>query len=94
MFSKLLIMSIPLIEDEPKVAVTEILQILLPTYLKNAQKIYDEGQQSDEIITMITHLLANLASNLTQSDEVDASSIAVFNLVCRVYDLKDEYSCL
>ena len=43
---------------------------------------------------MITHLLANLASNLIQSDEVEASSIAVFNLVCRVYDLKDEYSCL
>ena len=34
MFSQLLIMSLPRIEDEPKVAVTEILQILLPTYLQ------------------------------------------------------------
>ena len=41
MFSKLLIMAIPHIEDEPKVAVTEILQILLPTYLKNAQKLHE-----------------------------------------------------
>ena len=32
--------------------------------------------------------------NLAQSDEVEASSIAVFNLVCRVFDLKDDYECL
>ena len=39
-------------------------------------------------------MLTNLASNLIQSDEVEASSIAVFNLVCRVFDYKDEYTCL
>lgn len=39
-------------------------------------------------------LLENLSHNLAQSDEVEASSIAVFNLVCRVFDLKDEYECL
>ena len=38
--------------------------------------------------------MENLTYNLAQSDEVEASSIAVFNLVCRVFDLKDDYSCL
>lgn len=38
MFSQLLINALPQIEDEPKVAITEILQILLPTYLKLAPK--------------------------------------------------------
>jgi hypothetical protein len=32
MFGNMLIQAIPLIEDEPKVAVTELLQLLLPTY--------------------------------------------------------------
>jgi hypothetical protein len=39
MFSQLLIMSLPMIEDEPKVAITEILQILLPTYLNMSPKL-------------------------------------------------------
>ena len=43
---------------------------------------------------MITQLLQNLAAVLSQSDEVEASSIAVFNLVCRVFDLKEEYQCI
>ena len=77
-------MSLPHIEDDPKVAITEILQILLPTYLKSKEPISDTIHQ----------LLENLAFNLTQCDEVEASSIAVFNLVCRVYDLKDEHECL
>ena len=77
-------MSLPHIEDEPKVAITEILQILLPTYLKSSQPISDT----------IHKLLENLAFNLSQSDEIEASSIAVFNLVCRVYDLKDDHACL
>ena len=88
MFSQLLIMSLPRIEDEPKVAITEILQILLPTYLKMAPK------QKNGIVTTIGTLLENLSFNLSQSDEVEASSIAVFNLVCRVFDLKDENACL
>ena len=32
-----------------------------------------------------------MAFNLGQTDEVEASSIAVFNLVCRVYDLREEF---
>jgi len=90
MFSQLLIMSLPRIEDEPKVAITEILQILLPTYLKMAPKM----KQPSSLVQTMTSLLENLAFNLAQSDEVEASSIAVFNLVCRVYELKDEYECL
>ena len=95
-------MSLPRIEDEPKVAVTEILQILLPTYLqiesakmaKQKPGAASGQQQTNTAITTIHNLLENLTFNLAQSDEVEASSIAVFNLVCRVFDLKDDYSCL
>lgn len=33
MFSSLLVMSLPSVEDEPKVVITEIMQNLLPVYL-------------------------------------------------------------
>ena len=38
MFGQLLIMSIPTVEDEPKVAITEILHILLPVFLQSHAK--------------------------------------------------------
>lgn len=79
-------------------AITEILQILLPTYLKMAPKFGKQktaaGAQANNVVATIGQLLENLTYNLAQSDEVEASSIAVFNLVCRVFDLKDEYACL
>lgn len=37
-------MSLPMIEDEPKVAITEILQILLPTYLNLSSKLQKQKQ--------------------------------------------------
>ena len=52
------------------------------------------GPQANNVLATIGQLLQNLTYNLAQSDEVEASSIAVFNLVCRVFDLKDEYACL
>ena len=33
MFSSLLVMSLPSVEDEPKVVITEIMQTLLPVFL-------------------------------------------------------------
>ncbi len=83
----MLINAIPNIEDEPKVAITELLQILLPTYLScfNTPKIPTKT---------ITDLLDNLTINLKKADEIEASAIAVFNLVCKVFEMRNEYKCL
>jgi len=39
-------------------------------------------------------LLKNLSLNLQQSDEVETSSISVFNLVCKIYEFREQYECL
>lgn len=31
---------------------------------------------------------------MQRSDEIETSSIAVFNLVCRIFDFREEYPCL
>ena len=38
MFMKLMVMSLPQIEDEPKVIITEIMQIILPSLIKMHEK--------------------------------------------------------
>lgn len=70
-----------MIEDEPKVAITELLQLLLPTY-------YASFANPKTPTKLTTLLLDNLTSNLKKADEIEASAIAVFNLVCKVYDLR------
>lgn len=82
----MLIVAIPTVEDEPKVAITELLMILLPTYLQsfNSPKIPTKT---------MTQLLDNLSSNLEHADEVEASAIAVFNLVCKIFGMRTDYKC-
>jgi len=92
-FGSLLINCLPSVEDEPKVAVTEILHILLPVYLASHNKNGPFNKKS-AVVKTITQLLHNLTLNLRQSDEIEASSIAVFNLVCKVFDLRDDFECL
>ena len=92
MFSTLLVMCLPQIEDEPKVAITEILQVLLPTYLEMHSK--PPFSKETPVVKMIENLLKNLTLNLQQSDEIEASSISVFNLVCRIFDLREKHECL
>ena len=43
---------------------------------------------------MIENLLQNLTLNLQKSDEIEASSISVFNLVCRIFELRETHDCL
>ena len=43
---------------------------------------------------MIEKLLQNLTENLQHSDEIEASSISVFNLVCRIFELREKHDCL
>ena len=50
--------------------------------------------QDTVVVQMINKLLTNLTQNLQQSDEIEASSISVFNLVCRIFDLREKYGCL
>ena len=92
MFSQLLIMCLPQIEDEPKVAITEILQILLPAYLEMNSK--PPFTRESHVVKTVEKLLANLTTNLQQSDEIEASAISVFNLVCRIFDLRETHECL
>lgn len=87
MFGNLLIQALPMMEDEPKVAITEILQILLPTY-------YASFSNPKTPTKLTTTLLDNLTVNLKKSDEIEASAIAVFNLVCKIYDLRGQHKCL
>ena len=42
-------------------------------------------------VETVSKLLANLTRNLQQSDEIEASAISVFNLVCRIFDLKETH---
>jgi len=35
-----------------------------------------------------------LTANLKKSDEIEASAIAVFNLVCKIFDLRVQHKCL
>lgn len=73
-FSSLLVMSLPSVEDEPKVVITEIMQNLLPVFLasRDANGDFKEAQNT------ISQLIYNLTLNLQRSDEVEASSISVF----------------
>jgi hypothetical protein len=42
----------------------------------------------------MTLLLDNLTVNLQKADEVEASAIAVFHLVCKVFAMRSQYKCL
>jgi hypothetical protein len=90
MFSSLLVMSLPSVEDEPKVVITEIMQNLLPVYLSGQ----DASGQVTEAQNMVAQLIYNLSLNLQRSDEVEASSISVFQLVCRVFEMREQFKCL
>lgn len=61
--------------------------ILLPTYLSsfNTPKIPTKT---------MTLLLDNLSGNLQKADEVEASAIAVFNLVCKVFEMRSDFKCM
>ena len=86
-FGNLFVVAIPAMEDEPKVAITDIMMLLLPTYLAAFNK--------PKIPTVyITELLKNLSMNLKRADEIEASAIAVFNLVCKVYEMRKDFKCL
>lgn len=93
MFSNLLVMSLPSVEDEPKVVITEIMQSLLPIFLQS-RDISATKQSFTEAQNTITQLIFNLTLNLQRSDEVEASSISVFQLVCRVFEMRQSYKCL
>ena len=83
----MLIVAIPNVEDEPKVTITELLQILLPVYLSsfNSPKIPTKT---------LTLLLDNLTLNLAKADEIEASAIAVFNLVHKIFEMRSQFKCL
>lgn len=67
--------------------ITEIWQLLLPTYLQSFK--------TDKIPTKtMTALLDNLSLNLQHADEVEASAIAVFNLVCKVFESRKDFKCM
>jgi len=42
----------------------------------------------------MTALLDNLSLNLQHADEVEASAIAVFNLVCKVFESRKDFKCM
>lgn len=74
MFSSLLVMSLPSVEDEPKVVITEIMQSLLPVFLAGK----DQSGDFQDAQNTICQLIYNLTLNLQRSDEIEASSISVF----------------
>jgi hypothetical protein len=76
-----------MIEDEPKVAITDIWMLLLPTYFSSFKK----AQRPTEDMTK---LIGNLSLNLQRADEIEASAIAVFNLVCKVFEMRNEHNCI
>lgn len=39
-------------------------------------------------------MLDNLTSNLKKLDEIEASAIAVFNLICKIFEQKTQQKCL
>jgi hypothetical protein len=87
MFGNLLISAIPAVEDEPKVTITEIWMLLLPTYLGSFK--------TDKVPSKtMALLLDNLSLNLQKADEVEASAIAVFNLVCKVFEMRKDFKCM
>ena len=46
------------------------------------------------VVKTVGNLLSNLTQNLQQSDEIEASAISVFNLVCRIFELRETHGCL
>ena len=73
-FNRVLVESLLKVEDEVMIVVTEIISSLLPLYFSHA----DQSQ--------ISQLVANLQQNLKQSDEIDSSSISVFQLLSQIMD--------
>ena len=62
MFGQLLIKSIPSVDDGPKVAITEILTILLPLYLASHNKT--PAKKESVAVQTISELLNNLTLTL------------------------------
>jgi hypothetical protein len=75
MFSRVLIESLLNSEDEVRIIVTEVINLVLPMML-----------EQDGFEKQITYLLKNLLKNLKQSDEIESSAISVFALITRIID--------
>lgn len=63
---------------------------MLPVFLasRDASGDYKDAQDT------VAQLIYNLTLNLQRSDEIEASSISVFQLVCRVFEMRSQYKCL
>lgn len=83
-FGQMLIVAIPAVEEEPKVAITEVLMLILPTYCATFSKPKVPCETMGKLIE-------NLTLNLRHADEISASAKAVFLLVCKVFDLRLEF---
>ena len=75
MFNRVLIESLLNSEDEVRILVTEVINMVLPMMLEQA-----------EFEKQIGYLIKNLQKNLKQSDEIESSAISVFALITRIID--------
>jgi hypothetical protein len=75
MFSRVLIESLHNLEDEVRILVTDIINMVLPLMLSQ-----------NEWEKQVAYLLKNLQKNLKQSDEIESSAISVFALINKIID--------
>ena len=75
MFSRVLIESLLNLEDEVRILVTDIINMVLPLMLSQ-----------NEWEKQVAYLLKNLQKNLKQSDEIESSAISVFALINKIID--------
>ncbi len=68
-------MSLVRVEEEPRVIIAEIIESFLPFYI--------ELEDNEKYISL---LLNNLQTNLTETDEIECSAIAIFNLLVKIFD--------
>jgi hypothetical protein len=74
-FHRVLIESLLNLEDEVKIFVTDLINMILPLYL-----------ESPGFEKQISYLLKNLQKNLRNSDEIESSAISIFALITRIID--------
>ncbi|CDW76484.1 snf2 chromatin remodeling protein [Stylonychia lemnae] len=75
MFNRVLIESLLKVEEEVMILVTELIQSMLDQYIQ--QPGYEK---------QLSQLILNLQQNLKQSDEIESSSISVFQLINYIMD--------
>ena len=75
MFSRVLIESLLNLEDEVRILVTDVINMVLPLMLSQPEWEKQVG-----------YLLKNLQKNLKQSDEIESSAISVFALINKIID--------